>query len=375
MNAGEDIVRTGLEFLRPLWLAGVPLCALLAAYWWRRAATARSPWDAVVDPELRPYVIEGAGNGGAHRRARGPLALCAGWALACVLLSGPVFERRQVEVHAAPGAEVVLLDLSRSMRADDLRPDRITRARYKLDELLARDAVEPVRGAEEPGADVVEDPLSIGLVAFAERPYTVSPLTDDAATVRAFLPSLVPEIAPVQGSRIDLAIERGAELLERGRADAPDGIAGGAARPAGHLLLVTDGVPDEAAVAAARRARNLGHRLSVLGVGTAAGAPLADAEGRFLTDADGGIVVPRLELPALQRLAAAGGGTAVALTDDDRDLDALSAVRDGLDGAPRDAEGDGRPTRRALWWIERSPWGVPLLAAGALWQFRRRVSA
>ena len=353
MNGAEGIVLAGPVFLRPLWLLGPPALAALALLWWRRGARGPSSgWESAVDVELRPYVIEG--GGGAHaRRSRAPYALFATWALACIVLSGPAFERRPVPVHDAPAVEIVLLDLSPSMRGDDLRPDRISRARYKLDELLAR-----TEGVE------------VGLVAFAERPYTVAPPTDDLATVRAFLPSLVPEIVPVPGSRPDLAIERGVELLERGGdADATGG------RPArsGHLLLVTDAAPDEATLAAARRARELGHAVSVLGVGTAEGAPLRDAEGRFVTAPDGSIAVPRLGPDAPARLAAAGGGVGVALSDDDTDLAALGAVRERLEpGAVDLGEGGGRAPRDALWWVERSPWLVPVLAVAALLPFRRR---
>ena len=233
------------------------------------------------------------------------------------------------------------------MLADDLPPDRISRARFKLDALLDR-----------------SEGIEVGLVAFAERPYTVSPPTDDVETLRAFLPALSPAVVPVVGSRPDLAIRRGTELLER---------AGGGAR-GGHLLLVTDAEPDAAALAEARRARELGHALSVLGVGTARGAPLRDADGRFVTGPDGAIVVPRLDPAAPARLAAAGGGVGRTLADDASDLDALDAVRAALDpGAPGDGADGG--AREAVWWIERGPWVVPVLALAALLPFRRSAGA
>ena len=375
MNGVDDVAVAGLHFLRPAWLLALPLLAALVVALRRRGAfdPPASGWNALVDPALRPYVVEGDAGGdggdgaGAARRPVAPRALVALWALAVLVLSGPTFERREVEVHDAPVAEVVLLDLSASMRADDLRPDRVSRARYKLDELLERG-----RGME------------IGLVAFAERPYTIAPLTDDVETVRAFLPSLAPEIVPVSGSRPDLAIERGVELLERAGA--------GGGRGAGHLLLVTDAVPDEATLDAARRARSGGHALSVLAVGTAGGAPLRDRDGRFATADDGSIVVPRVDFEALDELAAAGGGVAVPLSADATDLDALDAARgrirpgrlDGVGrtdvddvGDPRDdgTDGDRPAVRRALWWIERGPWLVPVLALGTLLAFRRREAS
>ena len=346
MNGADELVRAGLHFLRPTWLLGLPALALAALAWWRLGGGRRTGWEAHVDPELAPHVLEGVGAGGRSRPSRSPLALFAVWALACLVLSGPVLERRRVAVHDAPGTEIVLVDLSASMLADDLPPDRITRARFKLDALLER-----------------ADGLEVGLVAFAERPYTVAPPTDDVATLRAFLPSLSPEIVPVPGSRPDLAIRRGVELLERA----------GAAR-GGHLLLVTDAEPDAATLEEARRARELGHALSVLGVGTPGGAPLRDARGRFVTDADGAIAVPRLDPAAPARLAEAGGGVGTVLADDAADLDALDAVRRSLAPGTID-DGVAGATRDAVWWIERGPWVVPLLALAALLPFRRRDGA
>ncbi|WP_312632366.1 vWA domain-containing protein, partial [Mammaliicoccus sciuri] len=86
---------------------------------------------------------------------------------------------------------VVVLDLSPSMAAADLQPDRVTRARYAIDDLLgaARDA-------------------RVGLVAFSDEPYTVSPLTDDVATVRALSQPLAPGIMPSAGDQLAPALRQ-----------------------------------------------------------------------------------------------------------------------------------------------------------------------
>ena len=335
-----------LEFLRPLWLWGlVPLA--LAAWWARRSRrTATSAWERVVDPALAPHVIERERDGG--RGHGGARWLFAGWALALLALSGPVWEWREVALHDAPRAQVLVLDLSRSMLAEDIAPDRLTRARFKV-----RDLLERAGGTRT------------GLVAFAERPYVISPLTDDAATLEAFLPSLEPSLMPAQGSRPALAITLAAALLER------------SAAPGGHLILITDADPSEETLAAAAAARAGGHRLSVLGVGTSRGAPLRDANGQFVRAADGGIVVPQLDMAALEALARAGGGVAVALSSDGSDVDALARVRTAtapLTPEEGGEEGEGAGTGER-YWTERAPWLLPPLALFALALFRRGVIA
>jgi len=180
------------QWLRPVWLLGLIPLLFIVVYWFRKRA-GYSAWQSTVDEHLRAYVIDG--NSAISRRA--PLVLFAGWALAVVLLAGPVWEKQDVPVFQAVQAEVILLDLSRSMLADDIAPDRMTRARFKLADLLAQ-----------------SEGRQVGLIGFAERPYVISPITEDTGTIEAFLPSLTTGIVPVQGSRLDLAIARAVTLLE-----------------------------------------------------------------------------------------------------------------------------------------------------------------
>lgn len=337
-----------LVFLRPLWLWGyLPL--LIALIVWLRHG-ARSPaWEPVVDAALMPYVVEA---GDPRRRGTG-LLLFGGWALALFILSGPVREQQPVPVFEARRAQVVLFDLSRSMLADDLAPSRLVRSRFKLADLLKRS------GASR-----------TGLVAFAERPYTISPLTDDAATLEAFLTSLEPTLMPAQGSRVDLAIARGVELLAQGGVTE------------GHLILITDAGIDARDIDAARAAREAGHVVSVLGAATPTGVPLRGADGQFLRRADGSIVVPQLDRAGLDRLARAGGGVSVTLSGGMQDIDAIAAVptrivgNDGRADEGTSGESDAAgSSARERYWIERAPWLIPLLALLSLGLFRRGVIA
>ena len=324
-----------LEWMRPGWLWGyVPL--LVAMFIWFRIRADSSAWEAFVDPALRPYVIEG----GAGASRRGQVLVFAAWSLALLLLAGPVWQQREVPVFEAERSEVIVLDLSFSMRADDVKPDRLTRARFKLIDLLRR-----------------SDGVQIGLIAFAERPYVISPLTDDARTIEAFVPSLEPEIMPAQGSRIDLAIRRAEQLLEQ------------AGVSAGHILLITDASATQRDLDAAADARAAGHRVSVLSVGTASGTPLRGADGQFLQYADGAIVVSQLDTASLEQLAATGGGAMVPLTTSAEDLDALHDMRRGIAITAQSDEVAGRK----VYWIEQSPWLLWVLVVSLLFAFRRGV--
>lgn len=326
-----------LHWMRPAWLWGL-LPLLLVLLYRLRANSIRGGWDSIVEPALQPYVIEGQ----AVSTARGTLLLFAAWALALLALAGPVWQQREVPVFEAEQAQVILFDLSRSMLTDDLPPNRLTRARFKLSDLLGRS-----QGRQT------------GLIAFAERPYVISPLTDDAKTIEAFVPSLSPEIIPAQGSRPDLAIELAVQLLEQ------------AATASGHIILISDSPAMSGDIDAARQARQSGYRVSVLAVGTAAGAPLRGDDGQFLQHANGSIVVPQLDMASMQALASAGGGTAAPLSTSMDDLDALDRVLAGVSLAG-DAE---EQAARKIYWVEYSPWLLWPLLVILLFAFRRGVAA
>lgn len=346
-----------LHFLRPGWLWGfLPLLAAVV-FWWRRRATAGA-WRAAVDAELLPYMLDG---GAAKHRQGNAWLLFLGWALALVILAGPVRERQSVDVFEARRAQVVLFDLSRSMLADDVAPSRLARARFKLIDLIKRSAG-----------------VRIGLIGFAERPYVISPLTDDATTLSAFVDSLDPAIMPLQGSRVDLALSLGGELLAQAGVDA------------GHMILISDSDVTARDVTAARLLREAGHVVSVLGVGTPAGAPLRGDDGAFLRERNGGIVVAQFDRDGLADLARAGGGVLAVLASGADDIDELLAVQTGLQqdipstrDSADDAQGADAPQSlppqalapQALHWVERAPLAIPLLALLALGFFRRGIVA
>jgi Ca-activated chloride channel family protein len=131
----------------------------------------------------------------------------------------------------------------------------------------------------------------------------------------------------------------------------------------GDVLLITDSEATEQDLDAAGELARDGYRVSVLAVGTDQGAPIPRAEGGFVTDDAGTVVVPRLDAASLQRLAATGGGRYAALASSDRDLDTLFPARSAV---PLDAsldtsvEAAGGEQYEADVWLDR---GVVLAVA------------
>lgn len=324
-----------LHFLRWYWLpALVPLSCLV----WRfahRGSSMRSRWAAVCDAALLPYVLI-ADEG--RRRRWSSYALGAAGTLSVLALAGPTWDRLPQPVFRDQSALVIALDLSRSMDAADVQPSRLERARFKIADLLAR----------RPQGQTA-------LLVFADQAYTVTPLTDDTATIASQLPVLTTSLMPTQGSRPDRALDQAAKLLQQA----------GVVR--GDVLLVTDGWNAQQTPQMQAQATAFPHRISILGVGTGQGAPVPVAGGGFVKDAQGKIVIPKLDAALLRDLARAGGGVYSALRIDDRDLDALSIVLEShpLRGAVASTE---LKTER---WREQGPWLLLLVLPLAALAFRR----
>jgi Ca-activated chloride channel family protein len=324
------------HFLRPAWLLLLLPLALLAWVLQRRS-DGRALLGRFCDPSLLPHLLVDLGAR-ARRRRLLPFALAG--VLAILALAGPTAQRLPQPVFREQAALVVMLDLSRSMNAQDLRPSRLARARFKLRDLLERQR----RG-------------QTALVVYAERAFVVAPLTNDVNTLVAQLEVMEPALMPAQGSDPEAAVGEALALLEQA------GAAGG------ELLLVTDGLrpAQRERIGAALAGRPV--RLSVLGAGTAAGAPVPDDDGGFVRDAAGNMVVARLDAAALGALAADSGGVFAPLAADDRDVAALAGFLAGR--ATGEVETDA--ARETEQWLDLGPWLLaPVLPLAAL-AFRRGV--
>lgn len=329
MNAFADF-----HFLRPLallLLLALPLCW----YAWRHGRTDAGAWRAVVDAHLLPHLIERIDGGS----GRGGIVLAAiVWTLSCLALAGPAWEREPMPLYRNQAARVLVLELAPSMLAQDVKPSRLERARYKIDDILARSR-----------------DYQTALIGYAGDAFVAAPLTDDIETVKNLVESLDPSTMPVPGNATARAIEAAADLIEQ------------AGLHQGEIIVLADSASRDA-TSAARKAHARGFEVSVLGFGTDAGAPVALAQGDFLKDDAGNLVVSRLDEPALRAVAAAGGGRYATLGADAGDIDSLLSARAdiGAHGA-RDVDADVDSAR----WKDRGPWLVLALLPLALAGFRR----
>ncbi|MDX1495719.1 MAG: VWA domain-containing protein, partial [Longimicrobiales bacterium] len=208
--------------------------------------------------------------------------------LLCVALARPQFGTRVETVRSTGQDIVVALDLSRSMLAEDVAPNRLERAKLAVLRLLRQ-----------------LDGDRIGLVAFAADAFVQSPLTIDYGAAAMFLDAMEPDLMRVQGTDLGQALRVSLDALDEG------------ARDARVIVLVTDGEDHEDAFAEElQRAIQSGVQVYLVGVGATDGVPipLYDGQGRrtgFLRDDDGNVVTTRLAEETFQRFVREAGATYV----------------------------------------------------------------
>jgi len=333
------------HFIRPWWL----LCVLPAVWFaWQlyRRTQSTSQWDTVVDAALMQHILEGQQE--VTRRPVWYVILGFTWVVCTVAMAGPSWERKDTPTYRDARERVIVIDLSRSMDAQDIQPSRLDRTRQKVADILARSA-----------------DTETAVVIFAATPFVVAPLTNDVQTIRSMLPGLNTSIMPAQGSRTGPALLKAYELLEAVKSRS------------GSIVLFTDSSVNQDAIDIARQIAETGITLSVIGVGTPTGAPIARVrpERGFMKDANGDVVVARLDEAVLEELAAIGGGSYSAITTDDSDI--KSVLRDGgLATTAQDANtGDGYIDSGADLqieaWLDRGPYVALLLLPLAAFVFRR----
>lgn len=321
------------HFIRPYWLlAIVPYLVLLTLM--VKNKLSQGSWNAVCDTGLLPYILQQK----TVSRSRWPLTAGAIAGLLVIFaLAGPAWERLPAPVFRNESALVIALDLSRSMDAEDIKPDRLTRARYKIADILNR---------RKDG--------QTALLVYAGDAFTVTPLTEDTDTISSQLSALTTSIMPAQGSDTASAIEMAVDLFKQ------------AGLQKGQILLITDGVNIENTL---DTVQSLGaYKLSILAIGTEEGAPIKTPRGGFLKDRQGSIVVPKLDPGELKELARSGGGTFQMISADDQDIESLLTAIERMSEHQATEEENELLLDR---WEDRGPWLLLAALPFAALSFRR----
>lgn len=320
-----------LHFLRPWWLTALIPCVYLV---WSIMQTRGSTtaWQRACDPHLLPHLLTKPQQA---QRGLPIVILSLAWMLTVLALGGPTWSRTPTAVYRSVVSRVIVLDVSPAMLARDLKPSRMERAKFKVRDLLS-----------------AMDDGQVGMVAFSQRGFVVSPLTQDAATIAAMIPELNPGMMPVGGYNIANSLQKALQLLQQAGAHS------------GQIILITANTPTKHDVDVARQLRKQGYQLNVLGIGTTQGAPIPSEQG-FLQNQQGSIVTSRLNPSALENLATLGGGSYRTFTNTDTDVKSLLQTSLSLS---QHAE---KTQRKLSSWRDQGRWLVLVCLPLAAFGFRR----
>lgn len=322
------------HFLRPwLLLLVIPLFVLL--YKLKQAAGSLVSWQKVCDPVLFEYLKVGVDTKVSQSSFIGMGLVIL---LVVTALAGPVWKQLPQPMFSQQSAVVVLLDLSKSMDAEDIKPSRLIRAKQKLTDLLK-----------------LRKEGQTALVVFAGSAFVVTPLSDDQETVLAQLQSLTTDIMPQQGGDIDAGMLKALALFKQAQVQ--------------HGVVITLTDSERFSSSVVNELVQAGHSLNVIGVGTTSGAPITKAAGGFVTDRSGNIVITQLDESRLRDLASLGQGFYRKLTLDDSDL------RIVLSSTNQDMWQDQNKatSQTSDQWFEEGPWLLLLVLPLVLMGFRRGV--
>lgn len=292
------------HFLRPWWFLGLaPVALIVGFYSWHKHHAGN--WTTIINPELLPFLMQGKAPSDGLSTKSLITTLTLAWIICITSLAGPTWAQLPQPVHRQDSALIIVFDLSPSMLAADLAPSRLVRGRYKLIDILKR-RTEGVTG----------------LVVYGGDAHTVSPLTEDSNTIVSLVPVLHPGLLPQYGSNIEDAIQVAVNLATSGGYQQAD------------ILLISDGVDPSAISEITSIVKDKGeYRLSILGVGTENGAPIPLGSGGFVKDTrSGNVIIPKLNISDLRRLASANNGNYQTISNDDRDIDNLLGAMKSLFG-------------------------------------------
>jgi len=277
------------HFIRPWWLLAI-IALVFALNLLKKYRLSQSGWQQLLPKHLANVLVDKQQN---QKQLSLILPFIIG-VLTIVALAGPTWKKLPQPVYQTARGSVLIMDMSYSMYATDISPNRLTRSRYKAIDLLER-----LKEGET------------GLIAYAGDAFTISPLTDDINNIKLLLPSLSPELMPELGSNPLAALTLAHDMLKN------------AGHNKGDIYWFTDGIDSYDIQDITDWSRSNNHRLNILGIGTKSGAPIKLNNGELMKDSGGSIIVPKLSISALKGSAKRGQGNYATLSNNNNDIEKL----------------------------------------------------
>jgi Ca-activated chloride channel family protein len=208
------------HFLRPYWLLALIPLMVLSVLLWRHKHNALA-WSKVCDPHLLERLLL---NKGSSKRLSSLFIQVLSLLFMILGLAGPTWHKYPVATFKTIQPRVLVLDMSEHMLLNDLTPNRLSRAKFKLRDLFSHKSVG-----------------QFGLVVYTGEPFVVSPLTEDGETITSLLSTLSPHIMPIPGQNLASALNEAQQLIKK------------AGYNRGQILVFTSDSPSSEAIENAKK--------------------------------------------------------------------------------------------------------------------------
>ncbi|SBS30222.1 von Willebrand factor type A domain protein [Marinomonas aquimarina] len=314
-----------LHFNRPIWLLFIPIIWLLASLLtWQRSDKALK---SAVAEHLIPYLTHSAGQN-KPQKWLGLISV----SLLFVGLSGISFSKTETELYSPNQKTVFIVDQSLSMYATDMRPNRLTREKQILRDILRGD----LEG-------------EMALIAYAGDAYVVSPFTQDRETLTHFLVALDPLIMPLYGSNLAGALAQAQQLIHADDA------------PYTSFVVLTDDIR-RSDIEQMAQVREANISLEVISIGSADGATIQLPDGQILRH-QGIPAIPKVPLEQIEQATTELGGHYYS---HQASLAELARVGSHI----RPSQEATKSQFSGITWQEQGHWFALPFLAWLLWQFR-----
>lgn len=326
-----------LHFLRPLWLIGfIPAFWLIWKLW--QMTGQKGAWNNIIAPQFRSVLLGKKSDESFFPWATLGLAIL--WTIIIIALSGPTWQKVELPAEKNRQGSVILLDLSLSMLSDDLKPNRLSRVRYKILDLLK-----------------AHPEINMGMVAYAGTAHTIAPISEDNQTLLSLTPTLTPLIMPRFGADALAGFKKANALIQ------------GAKVQKGHIIWITDDIEKSEIQPIAEFVKQHHLSLSILVVGTADGGPIKVPDYGLVKEEDGRIVMAKVPFKDFYSLSQRTQANISTLTMQQTDMaDLLPNV---LMQTVHSKEKDATPEKTLTSWLDSGVYLLFVILPLAALAFRR----
>lgn len=307
----KDILSFDAEqfhFLRPEWLwAFIPVALISTLV--LVSSQENQKWKNVISPALRPFMFTKEKRSAVFSPLLSFILITT---LGVLGLAGPTWSKVEVPGAKSEAVLMIAMDASLSMMAEDIQPNRLERAKFKIKDLLEAN----------PGSRV-------SLYAYSGTAHTVVPMCSDYRLVELHLESIYPGIMPVQGTNLKMMLAMADTTLKDVKAPST-------------LLIVTDAVEEHHISHLSRFVGNSPHSIEILAMATPQGAQIPrDKWKNPVKDSQGNVSISKLNAETLFKLQQHKKININTLTLDNSDMEKLALhIRQNLDFQEDDAQSD-----------------------------------